>query len=128
EHVLRDLLQACWSPRALSSKTLGPSVLRIEPQLVNADGQNCRTVVLSAWPRAVHTDWLAPLLDGQLPIDVGIHIEPQDTERMCARLDTKLRQYNSSPPSAARDTGIEDAERLRRALGRRRLHGFCAGG
>jgi hypothetical protein len=112
EHVVRDLLQAAWSPRSFSNKTVGPSVLRIEPQLVNVDGQSCRTIVLSAWPRALHTDWLAPLLDGPLPIDVAVHLEPQDTERICARLDTKLRQYHSSPPSAARDTAIEDAERL----------------
>jgi hypothetical protein len=125
--ILHDLLQACWSPRAGSHKTLGPSVLRIEPQLVNTDGQSCRTMVLSAWPRAVHTDWLAPLLDGGVPIDVAMHIEPQDSERMCARLDTRLRQYHSSPPSAARDTAIEDAERLRRALERRREHAFSVG-
>jgi hypothetical protein len=127
EHVVRDLLQAAWSPRSFSNKTVGPSVLRIEPQLVNVDGQSCRTIVLSAWPRALHTDWLAPLLDGPLPIDVAVHIEPQDTERICARLDTKLRQYHSSPPSAARDTAIEDAERLRRALERRREHAFSVG-
>lgn len=127
EHVLRDVLQACWSPRPFSTKMLGPSVLRTEPRLVNVDGQNCRTLVLSAWPRAVSTDWLAPLLDGPLPIDVVVHIEPQDSERMCVRLDTRLRQYHSSPPSAARETAIEDAERLRRALERRREHAFSVG-
>ncbi len=124
EHALRDLLQACWTPRSSSSTTIGPAVLRVEPDLVNADGRSCRTLVLSAWPRAVQTDWLAPLLDGPLPIDVAMHIEPEDTERICRRLDTKLRQYQSSPPSAARDTAIEDAELLRRALERRREHAF----
>lgn len=124
QHALHDLVQACWTPRPRSTVSIGPSVLRIEPQLVNTDGQNCRSIVLSAWPRAVHTDWLSPLLDGPLPIDIALHVEPQDTERMCSRLDTKLRQYHSSPASAARDTAIEDAELLRRALERRREHAF----
>ena len=127
EHGLPDLVHRCWSGREATGTAVGPANLRIEPQSVSTDGQNCRTLVLSAWPCAVHTDWLGQLLDGPLPIDVALHIEPLDTEQMCSRLDAKLRQYNSSPPSAARDTAIEDAESLRRALERRREHALSVG-
>jgi len=126
-HVLGDLIQACWSPLPTKKSMIGPRLLQTRAQHVNADGELSRTVVLSAWPRAVGLDWLSPVLDGSLPIDVALHVEPQDTERICARLDTKLRQYQSSAPSAARDTAIEDAETLRRALERRREHAFSVG-
>ena len=52
QFVLGELLQACWSPRPAHGNSIGPSALRIESQSINTDGQDCRTIVLSAWPRA----------------------------------------------------------------------------
>jgi hypothetical protein len=51
---------------------------------------------------AIVTDWAAPLLDGDLSLDVSIDIEPLDLGSTKLQFDTRRNALESSPPTPGR--------------------------
>ena len=94
---------------------------------VEVDGRASRILVLSDYPRSVTPNWLAPLLDGEYPIDFSLHIQPVPSDIAARALDLKLVRFESSRRLRARagrlasseaEIAYDDTERLRIALER----------
>jgi hypothetical protein len=99
---------------------VGPTILDITPSghLV-ADGQYVSSFAVGALPASITTDWAAPLLDGDLPVDVALDIEPLDVRWAKFQLDTRRNALESSPPTPARTVALEQITGLRMAYERR---------
>ena len=53
------------------------------------DGEYVRAFDMGTLPPPIVTDWAAPLLDGDLPLDVSIDVEPLDLAWAKLQLDAR---------------------------------------
>jgi hypothetical protein len=75
---LAAVLNGFLTPRPQQSR-MGPAVVDTSASgSLLADGEYVRAFDLGKLPPTIVTDWAAPLLDGDLPLDVSIDIEPLD--------------------------------------------------
>lgn len=84
---------------------------------VNSDyirhgSEYCATLVLRRWPREVAPGWLGQALSGDLPVDVAIHVEPQDAQKV-ARFLKRQQSWQSHSTDAGDELGRKDAEKVR---------------
>jgi hypothetical protein len=80
------------------------------------DGRDwCATLVLRRWPREVPPGWLGYALASDLPVDVGIHVEPQDAQQV-ARFLKRQSRIQADGNDAGDRLGHDDAERVRTNL------------
>jgi hypothetical protein len=115
---LRGVLSGFLTPRP---HQFGPAVVDISASghLV-ADGEFVRAFDMGKLPPSIVTDWAAPLLDGDLPLDVSIDIEPLDLSWAKLQLDTRRNALESSAPTPGRQVALEQIAGLRMAYERRR--------
>jgi hypothetical protein len=114
---LRTALGAFLTPRPLR---FGPAILDISAaDHVVADGEYARVFDLGKLPAAIVTDWASPLLDGDLPLDVSIDIEPLDVAWAKIELDRRRNALESSSLTPGRAVAIEQIAGLRMAYERR---------
>jgi hypothetical protein len=69
------------------------------------DGEHMRAFDLGKLPPTIVTDWAAPLLDGDLPLDGSIDVEPLDLAWAKLQLDTRRNALESSAPTPGRQSG-----------------------
>ena len=116
---LRGVLSGFLTPRP---RQFGPAVVDISASghLV-ADGEHVRAFDLGKkLPPTIVTDWASPLLDGDLPLDASIDIEPLDLAWAKLQLDTRRNALESSAPTPGRTVALEQIAGLRMAYERRR--------
>ena len=91
---VRGVLGAFLTPRP---RQLGPAVVDASASghLV-VDGEYVRAFDLGKLPPTIVTDWAAPLLDGDLPLDVSIDVEPLDLAWAKLQLDARRNALESS--------------------------------
>src|SRR3984893_9013749 len=116
---------------ALGKRTLAdllaPAVVEVARAHLRLDYQYARVLVVVGYPRTVAPGWLSPLLEFEHPIEVSLHVHPQETASIVKLLSHKLVQLQSSRmvdvrggrlADPEREVAFEDAERLRDALQR----------
>lgn len=115
---LRGVLSGFLTPRP---HQFGPAVVDISASghLV-ADGEYVRAFDLGKLPPTIVTDWASPLLDGDLPLDVSIDVEPLDLGWAKLQLDTRRNALESSALTPGRTVALEQIAGLRMAYERRR--------
>ena len=93
---------------------------RVYPNAVQfAEDEWAASLVLRRWPREVAPGWLGQALAGETPVDVGIHIQPQDPQRIARflrRQQSWQSEANHARPDAGTELGRNDAERVRLKL------------
>lgn len=123
DRVLEALVNRCWTPHPVRGR-LGPAIVQENARDMVADGVFCRVFSLGELPPTITVDWWRAMLDGDLPADVSIDIEPKATTGMLGvlfRLDSRWNQLSSSTPSPARDVAMRQIRGLRMALEERRV-------
>jgi len=78
-----------------------------------------RAFDLGKLPPSIVTDWSSPLLDGDLPLDVSIDIEPLDLAWAKLQLDSRRNVLESSALTPGRVVAIEQVAGLCMAYERR---------
>jgi hypothetical protein len=130
---LFDELQHCWS--AKDAKQLGPIALHRTRRHVQAGDEFVRGFLLAKMPRAVEPNWLAPILDGDLPIDFSMWLDPTENADEVQYLADRVNEWETAQQlnvlhSGFRDPDIDesinDAKRTRLFLRRRELRVFRA--
>lgn len=82
------------------------------------DGENwCASLVMRRWPRNVAPGWLGQVLASMddAPVDVGIHVHPQDAQKISQFLKSQ-QAWQAGSSDAGDELGREDAERVRKNL------------
>jgi hypothetical protein len=74
---------------------------------------------LGKLPPSIITDWAGPLLDGDLPLDCSIDVEPLDLSWAELQLDGRRNALESSALTPGRQVAIEQIAGLRMAYERR---------
>lgn len=83
------------------------------------DGALAQSLVLRRWPREVAPGWLGNALSSDIPVDVAIHIDPQDPQTTARNLKGQQSWQavsHASTGDALDELGYEDASRVRRKL------------
>jgi hypothetical protein len=113
----RDALGGFLTPRPLR---FGPAVVDVSrsDRLV-VDGEYVSAFDLGKLPPTIMTDWAAPLLDGDLPLDMSMDIEPLDLTWAKLTLDRRRNALETSSPTPARQVALEQIAGLRMAYERR---------
>ena len=82
---------------------------------LTADGEHVRVFDVGKLPPTILTDWAAPLLDGDLPVDVSIDVQPLDLAWAKLQLDARRNALESSALTSGRQVAIEQIAGLRMA-------------
>ncbi len=93
-------------------RQFGPAVVDVSASghLV-VDGEYVRAFDLGKLPPSFATDWAAPLLDGDLPLDVSLDVEPLDLAWAKLQLDARRNALESSAPTPGRQVALEQGFR-----------------
>jgi conjugal transfer ATP-binding protein TraC len=75
---------------------IAPTVFETTGSSVVVDGQHIRTVALMGYPRHVWPGWLDTFTNSDLPADVAVHVEPQETGPAVRRINSLIGQHQSS--------------------------------
>lgn len=118
--ALRQTLAYCWGTRPMTETGL-PNQVRVSATDVQVDDQWARAYSLGKLPPSVSTNWLRRIIDGEIPCDTAIDIEPADLELMKFRLGLKLNQLMASRSTVARETAVTQIKGLHLALEQRRV-------
>jgi hypothetical protein len=131
---LFDALQTCWTSAAISNG-LGPARMERDRHHVRVDDEYVRGFVLAKMPHTVEPNWLAPLLDGDLPIDFSLWLDPTDNADEGQYLLDRVNEWETAQQlnlmrggfrDPDLDDAINDAKRTRLLLRRRELRVFRA--
>ncbi len=106
---------------------IAPSSFEIGYDHMKIDGLYSQTFFVYTYPRYIDTNWLSPVVNFDVTMDVAQFIYPISSEDIMKTLKTKVAQLQSSIHMAAEkgnvrdpalETALEDAETLRTELQR----------
>lgn len=106
---------------------ISPSSMQIEYNKLRVEGMIAQTFFVYSYPRYLDTNWLSPIVNFDVTMDISQFIYPIDSAAIMAVLKKKVAQMQSSIRIAeekgnvrdpALETALEDAEQLRTEIQR----------
>jgi conjugal transfer ATP-binding protein TraC len=104
---------------------IAPSSVEINYDNIRIDGMYARTFYVYAYPRYLNTNWLAPIINFDVTLDISQFIYPINSGEIMKTLKKKVAQMQSSMSIMAEkgqvsdpglETALQDAESLRREI------------
>ena len=104
---------------------IAPSSMEINYDSIRLDGMYARTFYVYAYPRYLNVNWLAPVINFDVTMDVAQFIYPIESAQIMNTLKKKVAQMRSSMSIMAEkgqvsdpglETALDDAETLRRDI------------
>ena len=104
---------------------LAPAALEINPGHVRLGEKLARTLFIFSYPRYLHTNWFAPIINLDKIFDISFYIHPVDTAIILRQLRKKVAQVQSQISMREEkglvrdpilDTAYRDLEELRDKL------------
>jgi hypothetical protein len=101
---------------------ISPSAMEINYDFIRVDGMYARSFYVYAYPRYLDINWLAPVVNFDVTMDISQFIYPISSESIMRILKKKVAQMQSSMRinadkgqvrDPALETALEDAEQLR---------------
>ncbi len=112
---------------AVIKDLIAPSSMEIQYDSIRLDGFYARSFYVFAYPRYLDVNWLAPVINFDVTMDVSQYIYPISSEQIMKTLKKKVAQMQSSirinaekgqVRDPALETALEDAEQLRTEIQR----------
>ncbi len=106
---------------------IAPSSFETAYDHLKIDGLYCQSFFVYTYPRYIDTNWLSPVVNFDVTMDISQYIYPISSEDIMKVLKTKVAQLQSSIRMAAEkgnvrdpalETALEDAETMRTELQR----------
>ena len=104
---------------------IAPSAMRIDTNHLQVSGKYARTFFVLTYPRYIATDWLSPIINLDVAMDISLFIYPMESDVVMKKLRDKVGQLEASisineDKGEVRDpqleTAFHDAEELRDRL------------
>ena len=104
---------------------IAPASMEINYDTIRLDGMYARSFYCYAYPRFLNTNWLSPVINFDVTMDMAQFIYPINSADIMNTLKKKVAQMRSSMSIAAEkgqvsdpglETALEDAETLRREI------------
>jgi conjugal transfer ATP-binding protein TraC len=106
---------------------IAPSSMDINYDYVRVEGMYARSLIVYSYPRYLDTNWMSPVVNFDVTMDIAQFIYPIDSARIMKILSKKVTQMQSSMSlnaerglirDPALETAYEDAEQLRTEIQR----------
>lgn len=106
---------------------ISPASMEIKTDMLKIGDTYAQSFFVYAYPRYLDTNWLAPVVNFDVTMDVSMFIYPIESEGIMKVMRNKVAQMNSNMTmerekgnvaDPALETALEDAEELRRAIQR----------
>lgn len=106
---------------------IAPSSFEVAYDHVRIEGQYAQTIFVYSYPRYIDTNWLSPLVNFDVTMDISQFVYPIDSTKIMKKLKAKVAQIQSSIRISAEkgnvrdpvlETALEDAESLRTQIQR----------
>ncbi len=106
---------------------ISPASMEIKTDSLKIGDTYAQSFFVYAYPRYLDTNWLAPVVNFDVTMDVSMFIYPIESEGIMKVMRNKVAQMNSTMSmerekgnvaDPALETALEDAEELRRAIQR----------
>jgi len=75
---------------------IAPSDFLVTPNYVQLGDYYVRTMFVYTYPRYLNTNWLSPIINYDLSMDIGMYIFPQEVQEVMNSLRRKMTQLESS--------------------------------
>ncbi|MDP3993810.1 MAG: ATP-binding protein [Candidatus Doudnabacteria bacterium] len=104
---------------------IAPSAMKVESNYLQVSGKYARSFFVLTYPRYLSTNWLSPVINMDIPMDISMFIYPMETDVIMKKLRDKVGQLQATismnqDKGAVRDpmleTAYHDVEELRDSL------------
>lgn len=112
---------------------ISPAAFMVKPNYLQVGDKFTRTLFVFTYPRYVQTNWLSPIIDFDVTLDISMNIYPLKSNEIMTNLRRKVTQLESTEAiqrekGVVRDpelqTAISDIEELRDVLQRGEIRLF----
>jgi len=112
---------------------VAPAAFKVEPNYLLLGNSFVRSLFVFTYPRYVQTNWLSPIINYDITLDVSMFIYPIGTKQVMTELKKKAGQLESSLAierekgmvrNPELETAVEDIEGLRDVLQRGEMRLF----
>lgn len=104
---------------------ISPGALEIEFNYLKLGNKFVRTLFVFTYPRFIYTNWLSPIINFDVTMDISMFIYPVETRAILESLKKKVGQMESTAVMSAEkgqvrdpaiETALQDAEEMRDSL------------
>ena len=115
---------------------IAPAAFIINPNYLQLGNTFCKTLFVYTYPRYLEANWLSPIINYDITMDIGMHIHPLETANVMRELKTQVGKIESSmmiaqekgaPRDPELETALGDVEALRDVLQRGEVRLFQLG-
>jgi type IV secretory pathway VirB4 component len=101
---------------------IAPASMRVEPRLVELNGQFLTTLFVINYPRYISVGWFAPIINANWPLDISMFFYPVKSDVILKQLKKKVGALEAqlmadaekgAPRDPLRETALKDIEQLR---------------
>src|SRR3989339_413641 len=104
---------------------IAPAAFSVTPNYVQLGEQYLKTMFVFTYPRYLETNWLSPIINYDISVDIGMYIHPLETKNVMQDLKGQIGKLESTrqieaekggPSDPEIDTALGDIESLRDVL------------
>lgn len=115
---------------------IAPASFMMNPGFLRLGDTFCKTLFVYTYPRYLEANWLSPIINYDITMDIGLHIHPLETVNVMKDLKNQvgkiqssmmIAQEKGSPRDPELETALGDVEALRDVLQRGEVRLFQLG-
>ncbi len=115
---------------------IAPASFIVSPNSLQVGTQFTKTLFVFTYPRFLETNWLSPIINYDITMDIGLYIHPLESKDVMTELKTQVGKLEStmqiqaekgSPRDPELETALGDVESLRDVLQRGEVRLFQFG-
>ncbi|MBU0732048.1 ATP-binding protein [Patescibacteria group bacterium] len=104
---------------------ISPSALKVDPRFIDLNGIYVSTMFVTTYPRYISVGWFSPIINLNVPLDVGMYYYPVKSNIILKQLKKKVGALEAdlssdrekgAPRDPLKETALKDIERLRDEL------------
>ncbi len=87
---------------------IAPSAFKVNQTSVEVSGKFARSFFILSYPRFISVDWLSPIINMDVAMDMAMYIYPMDTADIMKKLKSKVGQLQASMQMSQEKGNVRD--------------------